>query len=88
VFADVSTWTELQSCEGAATMVKMTVGAVKAVGVEISVAIAPGLGHKSLESPRLHSLDMLQQNMLVLEQHETLVVIPYGDPFRKTGRIP
>jgi len=58
------------------------------VGDEISVGIAPGPEHKSLESPRLHILDMIQQNILGLEQHENLVVIRYGDPFRKTGRIP
>ena len=51
---------------------KMTVVLVEAVegrGVEISVALAPGLEHKSLESHRLHSLDMLQQDILILEQH-------------------
>ena len=72
------------------TTVRVTVvlEAVKAVGVEISVGIAPGPEHKSLESPRLHSLDMLQQNILILEQHENLVATRHGDPFRKTGRIP
>lgn len=44
--------------------------------------------HKSLESLRLHSLDMLQQNILILGQHENLVVTRHGHPFRKTGRIP
>jgi hypothetical protein len=44
--------------------------------------------HKSLESTRRHSLDMLQQNILILEQHENLVATRHGDPFRKTGRIP
>lgn len=57
-------------------------------GVGISVAIAPGPEHKSLESTRPHSLDMLQQDILILKQHENLVVIRHGDPFRKTGRIP
>ena len=32
---------------------------LEAVGGEVSVAIAPGPERKSLESPRLHSLDML-----------------------------
>ena len=61
--------------------------AVKAAGLELR-RYASGSEHKSLESPRLHSLDMLQQNILDLEQHENLVVIRHGDPFRKTGRIP
>jgi hypothetical protein len=49
---------------------------------------APGPDHKSLESPRLHSLDILQHDILILKQHENLVVMRYGDTFRKTGRIP
>ena len=73
-------------------MVKITVAVevevAKAVRVEISVAKTPGQKHKTLESPRPHSLDVLQQNSLILEQHKNLVVIRHGDPFRKTGRIP
>jgi hypothetical protein len=57
-------------------------------GVENSVPIAPGRMHKNLESPRLYSLDMLQQNILILEQHKNLVVTRHGHPFRKTRRIP
>jgi len=73
------------------TTVKMTVvllEAVKAVGVEDLRRLAPRPEHKSLESPRLHSLDMLQQNILILGQHENLGATRHGDPFRKTGRIP
>jgi hypothetical protein len=69
------------------TMVKIT-AVVEAIGVETSVAITPGPEHKSLESPRPYSLDMIQKNSLILEQYKNLVVIRYGDPFRKTGRIP
>jgi len=54
----------------------------------LSVGIAPGPEHKSLESPRLHSLDMLQHHILILGQHKNLVVTHHGDPFRKIGRIP
>ena len=63
-------------------------GGTEGGGIEISVAIAAGPGHKSLESPRLYSLDVLQQNSLILEQRKNLVVIRHGDPFRKTGRVP
>ena len=44
-------------------------GGVEGDGGEISVGIVSGAEHKSLESPRLHSLDMLQQNIIVLGQH-------------------
>ena len=63
-------------------------GGTEGGGIEISVAIAAGPGHKSLESPRPYSLDILQQDILILKQHKNLVVIHHGDPFRKTGRIP
>ena len=53
--------------------------------VEISVVIAPGPEHKSLESPRPHILDMIQQNSLILERHENLVVIRHDNPSEKTG---
>ena len=59
-----------------------------AYALEISVAITLAPEQKSLESPRPYSLDVIQQNSLVLEQHKNLVVIRHGDPFRKTGRIP
>ncbi len=68
------------------TMVKMMV-VLEAVGLDLRPHRA-GPEHKSLESPRLHSLDMLQHNILILEQHKNLVVTRHGDPFRKTGRIP
>ena len=51
-------------------------------------AIASWMEHKSLESPQPYSLDIPQRNILVLGQHKNLVVTRYGDPFRKTGRIP
>jgi hypothetical protein len=71
-------------------MVKITVAVevAKAVRVEISVAITPSQKHKTLEIPRLHSLDVIQQNSLILEQRKNLVVIRHGDPIRKTGRVP
>ena len=71
--------------------VKMTVvvfGSEVGGSRDLSVAIAPSSEHESLESPRLHSLDMIQHDILILEQHKNLVVIRHGDPFRKTGRLP
>jgi hypothetical protein len=47
-----------------------------------------GPEHESLEKPRLHSLGMIQHDILISEQHEKLVLMRHGDPFRKTGRIP
>jgi hypothetical protein len=67
--------------------VTVVLKSVRAMGVEISVAIARCPEHKSLESPRLHGLDMLQHNILDLGQHKSLVVIRHGDPLRKIGRI-
>jgi len=59
--AVVMTMMTVTSMTTTPTMVKMTVvvEALKSVGVEIPVAIASGPEHKSLESTRLHSLDML-----------------------------
>ena len=47
-----------------------------------------GPEHESLENPRPHSLGMIQHDILISEQHEKLVLMRHGDPFRKTGRIP
>jgi hypothetical protein len=71
-------------------MVKITVAVevAKAVRVQIFVAITRSQKHKTLESPRPHSLDVLQQNSLILEQRKNLVVIRHDNPLRKTGRVP